>query len=124
MACSISVDATQAATTLDLSKSAYEVPVASVTETCNSGAGYTVEISSRENGALSGAHDAVAYQLAYDRTRAELGGSAATPVVLTSATGPTGSAGKLRNVTISYSAAEALHGGTYEDVLTFTVAAK
>lgn len=124
VACSISVEATQSATTLDLSQNAFDVPVASVTETCNSGSGYTVELSSRENGSLSGTHDAVSYRLAYDRAGADLSGSRAAPVVLTDAAGPTGPAGTTRNVTISYSAAAALHGGSYEDVLTFTVAAK
>ncbi len=124
VACSIRVDATQAATSLDLSSDQIDVPVASVTETCNSSAGYTLNVSSWGNGALYGELDAVAYLLKYDRASADLSGSQSAPVLLTSSSSRTGPAGVTKNVTISFAAAQGLRGGMYEDTLVFTVAAK
>ena len=124
VACSIQVDATQAATSLDLSSDQIDVPVASVTETCNSRTGYTVNVSSWGNGALYGELDAVAYQLKYDRISADLSGSQGAPFLLTNSSSLTGRAGVTKNVTISFAALQGLHGGRYEDTLVFTVAAK
>ena len=121
LACGIQVDSTQAATSLDLSGTYADVPVASVTETCNSAAGYTIEVSSRGNGSFLGELDAVSYVLKYDETPADLSSSG---FVVSSAAGRTGPAGVTRPITVSYAAATSQSGGTYEDTLLFTVAAK
>ena len=120
LACSIQVDPTQAASSLDLSSSYTDVVVASVTETCNSSTGYTIEVSSSGNGSFLGELDAITYMLKYDETQADLSSSG----VLVSSAGRTGPAGVTRAVTVSYAAATNQSGGTYEDTLVFTVAAK
>ncbi len=121
LACSIQVDPTQAASSLDLSSSSTDVVVASVTETCNSSTGYTIEVSSSGNGSFLGELDAITYMLKYDETQADLSSSG---VLVSSAAGRTGLAGVTRAVTVSYAAATNQSGGTYEDTLVFTVAAK
>jgi hypothetical protein len=124
LACSIRVDATQVATSLDLTQSETDLSVASVTETCNSGTGYTIKVSSQGNGSLYGPLDAVTYQLKYDEVEADLSASQVSPVLVTNVTGKTGAEGVTKDVTISYSTDGSLSGGTYEDTLVFTVAAK
>ncbi len=122
LACSIQVDPTQAATSLDLSSSQTDVAVASVTESCNSPTGYTIEVSSLGSGSFLGELDAVSYMLKYDDTQADLSGVGS--VLVTSAADRTGPAGVTKAVTVSYAAATSQVGGTYEDTLVFTVAAK
>ncbi len=121
LVCSIQVDPTQAATSLDLSSSHTDVAVASVTETCNSSAGYTIEVYSLGNGSFLGELDAVSYMLKYDETQADLSSSG---VLVTSVAGRTSPAGVTKAVTVSYAAATSQSGGTYVDTLVFTVAAK
>ena len=121
LACSIQVDPTQAATSLDLSSSYTDVAVASVTETCNSSTGYTIEVYSLGNGSFLGELDAVSYVLKYDETEADLSSSG---VLVSNAAVRTGPTGVTKAVTVSYAAATSQSGGTYVDTLVFTVAAK
>ena len=121
LACGIQVDPTQAASSLDLSSSYTDIAVASVTETCNSSTGYTIEVSSLGNGSFLGELDAVSYVLKYDETQADLSSSG---VLVSSAPGQTGPAGVTKAVTVSYAAATSQGSGTYVDTLVFTVAAK
>ena len=120
LSCDIQVE-TEYSTGLEVSEGQRDVLVATLWETCNLLAGYTVTISSAGNGKLAGETGAVSYELKYDSTTAKLAGSKDAPVAVTDVTNPTPGEGIPRPLTISYRPAKTATGGGYSDTLTFTI---
>ncbi|MDA9072648.1 fimbrial protein, partial [bacterium] len=111
------------AVTLDLSASPTNLKVATSNEKSNSASGYTISVSSVNNGFLAnGVVDSLAYELSY-------GGSGfATPTTAGAIVKTQSLAGVYNvdsDVNIRYTgkANAAMAQGTYEDTLTFTISA-
>lgn len=118
---SIEVNAEAIATTLDLSTTQTDLKVATVQEKSNSETGYTVSISSANNGALvrSGGSESISYTMSYDGASVDLSGvdtfnNAAAAAVTVN-----------KDVEISYvgQSFDDLVAGDYEDTVTFSIAA-
>ena len=122
--CEIAVAPTADATQLDLVRGHRELLVASVTERCNSGSGYTVSMSSRGNGELVGPRAAVGYRLRYQDASPSLAGSESAPVVVSDRTERTRAEGLKRELRISVPESPEIAGGWYADTVTITIAAK
>lgn len=127
----ITVIAEPAASNLDLLSSQTDLPVATVTEKSNKASGYTVSLESANavatgsnaaslNG-TAGNPDKLDYTLKYDGISVSFTGGSA---IITDSTSTTSSSGVTKGLSMSYTANSALKEGTYEDTLTFTIAAK
>lgn len=116
-----------AGATLDLSQSETDVLVASVFERSNAVAGYTVSMTSTNDGEL--AHDGegsgLSYTLSYGSDEVDL---TAGSVTVTSSTSRTPAAGDEKEVLVSHGSGgadgEFLADGTYQDTLTFEIVAQ
>lgn len=128
----INVVADPAASSLDLTQDATDLLVATVTETSNVQAGYTVTVESANAAAsgtdsaffdssASGNTDTLDYSLSYGGSAVSFSGGAAA--VLTDASDKTAASGVTNEVRIAYTAKH-MYNGTYEDTLTFTIQAK
>ena len=124
----ITVTPTGNQTGLDLSIDETDVEVATVVERSNKKTGYTVTLESANNGNFAGLDagntDVLPYTLSYDGTSVDLSGGSA---VITDEDGKSsgGRNGASRSVSISYTGSgELLYEDDYEDILTFTIAAK
>ena len=109
------------AATIDLSNPT-EVPIGTMFERSNRTAGYTVSVSSANNGQLVGpSSEAAPYQLRYG-TQDEI--TVTGSVTLTNATARTNFGGVEREVAVTPLVdleADFLLSGTYTDTLTFTI---
>ena len=114
--CTVAV--TDLGTSLNLTAGGNNVQVGTVTESCNDGAGYTINVTSANGGKLSSAaanSQPISYTTLYD------GASASGNVVVTRTNANFGKVASL-NVTVP-AAAQAI-AGTYSDTLTIAIAAK
>lgn len=123
---SITVTPEPAASALDLETTQVDLKVGTVSEVSNSATGYQVTVSSANDGSLirSGGSESIAYTLKYSGVLINLSGSSSSAVQATSVT--TGGPSSIDNeVSISYTGAPAgtLTAGTYQDTLTFEIAA-
>ena len=118
------------ANTLDLISAQTDLLVATVTEKSNSVTGYTITLASANaaaatatlNGTTGGNTDNLTYTIEYGSAPVGLTLGAAT---VTDTTGKTAATGDVKNVTISFDGTGSfLSADTYEDTLTFTIAAK
>lgn len=129
----ITVTPDAGAASLDLGIDAANTRVADVTERSNKKAGYTVSIESA-NAATSGSDSAffsntdpavsstLSYTITYGGSAVTLVGGSAT---VSDVAGKSTAAGTVNEVAISYNGASDFpYEGTYEDTLTFTIAAK
>jgi type 1 fimbria pilin len=111
------------ASSLDLLTDATDLKVATVTEKSNTA--YTVTVQSANSASLTGKNagtpDTLPYSLKYDGSAVSFSGDTAT---ITDTATQTGASGVDKDLTISYTADSSLQADTYEDVLTFTIAAK
>ena len=118
----ITITPTASATTLDLSASPSDLNVASVNEKTNSVTGYTVTLTSANDGELvnTPGNDSLAYTATYDGAAVSL--SSTTPATITNQTTP-GAYDVDKDFDISYSGKPAaeMTAGTYTDTLTFTI---
>lgn len=118
---SIQVNAEGGATSLDLSTDKTDYKVATVLERSNSSTGYTVSISSLNNGSLvrSGGSESFGYTMKYDGSSVDLSSGASFNNAAAAAVASN------KDVTISYTgvASEEMVAGDYEDTVTFTIAA-
>ncbi|OQW52821.1 MAG: hypothetical protein A4S09_08230 [Proteobacteria bacterium SG_bin7] len=120
--CNIEVAATVAASSLNISGGESSTTIANVTEQSNVPTGYTVSVSSLNNGNLKHATVAgeqFAYQLSYDGG-ANFGPTTAPAVVKTSGALP-GFTTDVSAVKISFPAQATAMVGTYSDTLSFTL---
>ncbi len=120
--CNIEVAATVAASALNITGGESSTSIASVTEQSNSPAGYTVSVSSLNNGSLKHASvpgEQFAYQLSYDGG-ANFNPTTAPAVVKTSGPLP-GFTTDVSDVKITYPAQPTAMVGTYSDTLSFTL---
>lgn len=118
-------------TNLDLATTQTDLTIASVNEKSNKAAGYTVQLDSANaiaaasntatlNG-TAGLTDSLDYTLKYDGASVTFTNGSA---VITDTTATTSASGIDKGLTISYTGDAGLQEGTYEDTLTFTIAAK
>ena len=130
----INVSPKSVASNLDLSTDQTDLLVATVTETSNVRAGYSVTVQSANAASQSttdpffastsgGNSDTLSYTLKYDGdTVSFTGGSAAT---VTDASDKTAVGGSTHEVRISYTGTtKNLYADSYQDTLTFTITAK
>lgn len=119
---SISVTADSIAQTLDLSTNKTDLKVATVNEKSNSKSGYKVSISSANLGKLKRTDGAevFSYTMKYGTQAVNLG--SAQDLVISSTAG---TANVNKDVSVSYTgiAQDLMVEGTYEDTVTFTIAA-
>lgn len=120
---SISVSAESIAQTLDLSTNKTDLKVATVNEKSNSKNGYKVSISSANLGKLKRADgpEVFSYTMKYGTQAVNLG-SAQEDLVISSTAG---TVNVNKDVSVSYTgiAQDLMVEGTYEDTVTFTIAA-
>jgi len=120
-------------TNLDLTADLTDHLIATVTETSNADPGYTVTITSMNLAADSAGHsgpylrhesgsDTLDYDLAYGGLT--VAGWSAGSTLITDSGSITPAVGTSRGVTITYSGDGTLSAGRYQDILTFTIAAK
>ncbi len=121
----IDVNATAAASILDLHTTTNDLLVGTVVEHSNSKTGYTVTLSSTNSGNLLHEDGAILfpYSVTYGGANVDLSLPSAT---ITDEVGVTGVSGISNNVNISYvgQAQETMAAGIYQDTLTFEIAAK
>lgn len=127
----ITVTEEASASSLDLVTSQSDLKVATVNEKSNKSSGYTVTLesanaksASSSNPTLnnnSGNGDSLTYSLKYDGSGVSFTNGVAT---ITDTINTTSSSGVNKDLLISYIGDNSLSEGTYEDTLTFTIAAK
>jgi hypothetical protein len=108
---------------LDLSTTATDKNVATVTEINNTTTGYTVKLASANSGSLkNGSLGSVAYTAKYNGTAVTL---SSTAVTVTKQSSQTSVVNANKNFSISYTGVDptTLMVGTYSDTLTFTITA-
>jgi hypothetical protein len=110
---------------LDLSVAETGKVIANVTEKSNKKGGYSILLSSANNGVLKSGDvantDTVPYQIAYGAFNAQ---PSTTPANAVTVAGKTTGLGTIRDVLISYAApASLLYADDYTDTLTFTISA-
>lgn len=118
--CGIAVKPTAKATNLDILNGEKNTQVASVVENCNSGTGYTVQVTSGNKGQLvSDARGAspVSFEASYDDAK----GAIADALVAERAEAYFDRVGSLA---VSFNGNPRAIAGVYADVLTVTIAAK
>ena len=91
-------------------------PVGTIVETCNSGSGYRVTVSSSNAGSLKNGNSAITYQLNYD---GQSGGLSGPMTVERSAA----ASAKQVQVGVTVPATANAISGTYSDTLTISIAA-
>jgi spore coat protein U-like protein len=120
-------------TSLDLTADLVDHQIATVYETSNADPGYTVTVTSLNLAALSAGHSGPYFRhesggstLSYDLSYggAAVSGWAGGSALVTDSAGITPAGGTPRIVTLTYSGDGSLSAGTYQDILTFTIAAK
>lgn len=108
---------------LDLTTSQSNLGVATVNEKSNVTTGYTVTLTSANNGSFvgldSGNGDTLAYSISYGGSTVTLTSGSAT---VTTASARTGAAGVDKTLAISYTGAF-LNADTYQDTITLTISA-
>lgn len=118
---SIEVTAEPVATTLDLSTDQTDLKVATVQEKSNSETGYTVSISSANDGVLlrAGGAESINYTMKYNGAIVDLSG------VQTFSNPAAAAVTVNKDVTISYvgQSYDDLVAGDYEDTVTFSISA-
>ncbi|MEN9586490.1 MAG: hypothetical protein RIT15_65 [Pseudomonadota bacterium] len=118
--CTIGITATAKATSLDILNGEKNTLVGTTTESCNSGNGYTIEVSSTNQGSLvNKANGAVptAYQAIYDDGAGQIG----SKIVANRDKAQFGRQGKLL---VSFSGNSQAIAGTYSDIVNLVIAAK
>ena len=118
--CTISITPTAKATSLDIVGGEKDALVGTATESCNAGNGYTVQVTSTNQGSLiNKANGAVptAYQAVYD----DGAGQIASKIVANRTKAQFGRQGKLF---VSFSGNSQAIAGTYSDVVNLVIAAK
>lgn len=113
--CTVSV--TDAGATLNLVSGESRKPVGTVVETCNSGQGYDITLSSTHGGQLRSGNNDIAYQVVYDEQTNGL----TSPWTLTRSTAQFD---KQVNVMVTVPAKSDAVAGTYADTITIQIAAK
>lgn len=116
--CAVTV--TDNAVALNLTGGESNRAVGQVVETCNSGTGYTISITSANNGSLASAGTGtapIAYTVGYDGTN----GSLNAPLV---ASRNQAQFGRAATLTVSVPASTQYIAGTYQDTVTVTIAAR
>ena len=115
--CTISVSPTAKAASLDLKAGESKTSVGVVTETCNSGTGYTVSMTSQNGGKLVSGDINALYTASYDD---------ATGSIASSLTATRNSAffGRTGNLLINIPANAQAIAGNYSDNITLVIAAK
>ncbi|MDP3176864.1 MAG: hypothetical protein Q8M76_03100 [Spirochaetaceae bacterium] len=124
----ISVDLTGATSSFDLTATASDVLIGTLTERSNRPLGYTVTLASAKGWKFAspdaGMDDSVPFSLKYGVAGSEaaltLSGS---PVTITSASNKTSAAGVAKRLLISYTGGFYEESATYSDTLTFTIIA-
>lgn len=119
---SITVDAEPGYNSLNLHSDQSNLLVATVIESNNTAAGYTVTLSSANAGKLkNGSLDEISYTARYDGVAVTL---SAAPVTITNQGAQTDVVNVAKEFDISYTGAPAdeLMAGTYSDTLVFTIA--
>lgn len=115
---SIQVNATAAASALDLSTTQSDLKVATVIERSNSPAGYTVTLSSSNSGNLNNAtYGNIAYTATYNGVSVTL---SSTPQTITTQGAQTSFVNAVKDFDISYTGVEVMQAA-YTDALTFTI---
>lgn len=119
----ITVAAEPAASLLDLSTDQSNLLVATVTSRSNKKAGYSIQLTSANNGALKSSDpangDQLSYSLSFDGVPVTLSDS---PASIFSESGKTTGTGTQKGVAISYTGSTSfLYEDSYSDTLTFTV---
>lgn len=112
----ISIAPESTATNLDLSQSYTNLLVATLSERSNSLTGYTVTITSANQGKLMNGTAFVPYQLSYGDNNVNLINGEILTWDFTSA------APVNRNIKVTYTGSETLAAGDYTDTVTFTIA--
>jgi hypothetical protein len=118
--CTISITPTAKATSLDIVGGEKNTLVGTTTESCNSGNGYTIEVTSNNQGSLvNKANGAVptAYQAIYDDGAGQIG----SKIVANRDKAQFGRQGKLL---VSFSGNSQAIAGTYTDIVNLVIAAK
>jgi hypothetical protein len=118
--CTIGITPTAKATNLDIVNGEKDTLVGVATESCNSGNGYTVQVSSSNQGSLinkANGATPTTYQASYD----DGAGSIASKIVAGRDKAQFGRQGKLL---VSFSGNNQAIAGTYSDVINLVVAAK
>ena len=118
--CTISVTPTAKAASLDLKAGEQNASVGQVTETCNSGTGYTVAIASQNGGQLRSG-DASAPLANYSASYDDATGSIASSLTATRSKAFFGRTG---NLLINIPANAQAIAGNYSDSITLVIAAK
>ncbi|WP_207480619.1 spore coat protein U domain-containing protein [Arenibaculum pallidiluteum] len=113
--CSIAV--TDGNQTLNLTGGENDKQVGTVVESCNSGAGYTVTVSSSNGGQLRNGNATVGYTLRYDTQSGNLNGPLAV-------SRDQAQFGKTVTVGVSLPANANAVAGSYSDTVTISIAAK
>jgi hypothetical protein len=118
--CTIDVKPTAKATSLDILKGEKEALVGVITESCNSGNGYTVQVTSDNAGQLlskSNGAKPTAYEARYDDGQ----GAIAKEIV---AQRDKAFFGRQGNLTVSFAGDEQAIAGVYADVVNLVIKAK
>ena len=114
--CSVEVNDLKQALNLVGGESARQV--GTVVETCNSGTGYSISISSANGGTLKNENNgSVSYRVGYDGQNNELTTAMSVPRA-------TAQFGKNVPLTVSLNGSDKAIAGSYSDTLTITIAAK
>ena len=120
---SLAITPASVASALDLSVSQTDLVVASVNERSNSKTGYKVTITSANLSKLkrTGGSDDLGYTMKYNGSAVALSSAAGTTITDSNAS----TVNTNKNVSISYTgvAAELMVEGTYDDTVTFSIAA-
>ena len=124
--CSISVTPHASAQSLDLTQSATDLAVATVTEACNDARGYRVDLAT-ENGRKTGLlvqgavnGDEIPYSVSYGGSPVSFSGGSAR---VTDSSERTPAGGAQKTVAVSYNGDPGLASGSYGDTLTLTLTA-
>lgn len=117
--CYLWVDVKAAAATLNVKGGNNNVTVASIQETCNNPSGFTVAISSANNGNLMNGTNAVAYTIDYDGTAEAL---TTTKIRTRTGTRFDDATNTGRDFGVTLAASPSAVAGTYSDTITITIA--
>lgn len=115
--CTIRVDATAIATNLNILGGESNSVAGVVTENCNSGNGYSITVTSKNLGSIQSGQKAIAYTASYDDGTGDIN----TEIV---AKRNVAQFGRKGNFSVTLPATPNAEAGTYNDVLTFVIAAK
>ena len=116
--CGLTVQATPAASMLNLSEGETGMVVGQVTESCNSPAGYSVVLTSQNNGELratAAGATPLAYSIRYDTVSGPLTQALEAPRQ------PTGGVQRVADMAINIPANARAIPGTYSDIITLSI---